>query len=448
MKVFDEPRHWLQALAEAPKALLMSPNWLVQSRAAAQQALRRLPMPDHKQEAWRYTRIDGLREHNFRPAATLPDAQTAQRVEAGLWPAEDVHRLVFVNGQCIPHLSDVRDLPHGVTLGSVNAMLASDPEMLSAWFAQTVQHTDNVFTALNTALLNDGLFLRVAAGVSVDRPIEIIYLSLAADEPPLIQPRNLVVLGAGARATLIEHFCAPEPAVYFHNGLSDIVVEQAASLRHYRIQDESRNAYHLSSIYLTQQGRSHYDGLSFAFGGCWARTDYHSRFTQAGAECLLSGLYTVGDGQLTDFHLDVHHSVPDCISRERFKGLLYGKGRAVFDGRVRVDKQAQHTDARLSNANLMLSRDAEVDTKPQLEIYADDVQCSHGTTVGQLEAQQLFYLRSRGIDELTARRMLSLGFAGDIIDAIGVASLHAAVSGKLRETLDCALIPSVEESAA
>jgi Fe-S cluster assembly protein SufD len=195
----------------------------------------------------------------------------------------------------------------------------------------------------------------------------------------------------------------------------------------------------LSSLYLSQQAQSHYQGTTLAFGSAWARTEYHTRFEQEGAACELNGLYTVGDGQLTDFHLDVQHSVPGCVSREQFKGVLYGKGRAVFDGRILVDKQAQHSDAQLTNDNLMLTRNAEVDTKPQLEIYADDVKCSHGTTIGQLDPQQVFYLRSRGIDETAARKILCLGFAGEVLDSIEVPALRDAVTRKLSDTLNAAV---------
>ncbi len=180
-------------------------------------------------------------------------------------------------------------------------------------------------------------------------------------------------------------FAATDAALYFNNTLSEIVLGDGATLMHYRVQEESRSAWHLSSLYLSQAQHSRYRGTTLAFGGAWSRTDYNAHFMHAGAECDLNGLYTVGDRQLTDFHLDVQHSVPGCRSRERFKGILYGKGRAVFDGRILVDKQAQLSDAQLTNDNLMLTRDAEVDTKPQLEIYADDVKCSHGTTVGQLD---------------------------------------------------------------
>ncbi len=233
----------------------------------------------------------------------------------------------------------------------------------------------------------------------------------------------------------MERFICPDQSLYFQNNLTEIVLGAGAALSHYRMQDESRSAYHLGSINLSQQQASRYHGTSLTFGGRWSRTEYNACFRQEDAECVLNGLYTVGDRQLNDVHLDVRHSVPGCTSREQFKGVLYGKGRAVFDGRILVEKQAQRSDAVLTNDNLVLCRDAEVDTKPQLEIHADDVSCSHGTTVGQLDPQQMFYLRSRGIDVPTARNMLCLGFAGEILDTIDVPVLRDLAAKRLVDML-------------
>jgi Fe-S cluster assembly protein SufD len=436
----EQQRSWVQQLMTHADAGLpgKSMGWLTQARTAAKQAVTELPVLDRKQEAWRYTSIEALLKQRFRPASDTDDLP-ALDINDCLLPALDTYRLVFAKGRCDPRLSSINDLPDGVSLGSLRAGLTTDPELLAAWFGQTANHTEHVFTAMNTALVNDGVFVHVGSQVELDRPIEVIYLSQTDEDPLLMQPRNLIVLDAGTKATLIERFIGFGPSSYFHNSLTEISVGTGASLKHYRVQDESRSAYHLSSLYLSQQAQSHYQGTTLAFGSAWARTEYHTRFEQEGAACELNGLYTVGDGQLTDFHLDVQHSVPGCVSREQFKGVLYGKGRAVFDGRILVDKQAQHSDAQLTNDNLMLTRNAEVDTKPQLEIYADDVKCSHGTTIGQLDPQQVFYLRSRGIDETAARKILCLGFAGEVLDSIEVPALRDAVTRKLSDTLNAAV---------
>jgi len=433
---------WFQQLIEQGSADLPGMNipWLDQARAQARQAVTGLPALDRRQEAWRYTRLDGLIEHRFLPPTD--NLINLHSIDLQQWLLPDLrsHRLVFVNGRYAPGLSQVQGLPPGVYAGSLRAALTTDPERLASWFGHTARATEHLFSALNSALVNDGVFIHLPPNVELEQPIEIVWLHADLDHPATTQPRSLVVLETGARATLIERFISASPSLYFNNGLSELVVGEKASLTHYRVQDESRNAFHMHSLYLSQQGGSHYRGSSLAFGGAWARTDYKVRFHQPGADCNLSGLYSAGDRQLTDFHIDIEHGVPGCSSQSHFKGILYGKGRAVFDGRILVDRQAQQTDAHLTNDNLMLTRDAEVDTKPQLEIYADDVKCSHGTTVGQLDPQQLFYLRSRGIDAETAKRMLCGGFASELIDAIGLAPLRQHATERLLQTLDSALV--------
>jgi Fe-S cluster assembly protein SufD len=435
-----QQRSWAETLMSHPDADQsgQGPDWLVAARQAAREAVAELPVLDRKQEAWRYTSIETLLRHRFRPASAAADFPVLD-INDYLLPAFDSYRLVFANGRFDPQLSSIEDLPHGVSLGSLRTALTTDPERLATWFGHTANHTEHVFTAMNTALANDGVFVHVGSQIVLDRPVEVIYLNLVDEDPLLMQPRNLIVLDAGAKATLVERFIGFGQSVYFNNNLTEVSVGKRASLRHYRVQDESRSAYHLSSLYLSQQAQSRYQGTTLAFGGAWARTGYNAIFKQEGAVCELNGLYTVGDQQLTDFHLDVRHSVPGCASREQFKGVLYGKGRAVFDARILIEKQAQHSDAQLTNDNLMLTRNAEVDTKPQLEIYADDVKCSHGTTVGQLDPQQVFYLRSRGIDETAARKMLCLGFAGEILDSTDVPALRDAAARKLSDTLNAAV---------
>jgi len=420
------------------------PAWLVSAREMASHALKELPLLDRKQESWRYTSIENLLNQQFRQPALSKEHHDAELSEIDLHEQNisphliadlDSYRIVLVNGRYAPHLSKLQALPAGVKLDSLRSVLSSDPDRLAAWFGHVATYDENVFTALNTALVNDGVFLHVDNHVQLERPIEIIYLTGDSENSLLLQPRNLFVVDEGARATVIERFISDNGARYFHNHLAEIVVGNNATLNHYRIQDESRQAYHLSSVYITQNSKSYYHGTTLAFGSIWNRTEYHVRFKQEGAKCILNGLTTVGDQQLSDIHLDVRHCVPACVSRENFKGVLYGKGRAVFDGYILVDKQAQHSDAQLTNDNLLLTRSAEVDTKPQLEIYADDVKCSHGTTVGELDPEQIFYLRSRGIDEVTARGILCLGFASEIIDTIDVPALQCDAIEKLGDIL-------------
>ncbi|HEY9051317.1 MAG TPA: Fe-S cluster assembly protein SufD [Gammaproteobacteria bacterium] len=430
----EQQRDWLQnLLVQADTGQAVNDDWFQQARVTARQAIATLPPITNKQEAWRYSRIDKLFEQEFQVATQ--DSSTKQKIDihAYLIPDFDSYRLVMLDGHFQSQLSS-NDLPAGVSLGSLKQFLNNQPKLFDDGFAKIEQHAEHLFTALNTALINDGVVVYVEKDVQLDKPIEVIYLNTQSGV--LSQTRNLILLGEHAKATILERFFSSGQTKYFQNSLTDIQLAEAASLTHYRLQDESRDAYHLSSIYLAQNKKSHYTSTSLAFGAAWARTDLNVSLQQEYADCELNGLYTVGEKQLNDFHLDVQHKVPFCTSREQFKGILYGKGRAIFDGHILVEKQAQKSDAQLTNDNLMLTRDAEVDTKPQLEIYADDVKCSHGTTVGQLDEQQVFYMRSRGISESAARRMLCIGFASEVIDTIDNDVLRNYAAEKLAFTLN------------
>jgi Fe-S cluster assembly protein SufD len=355
-----------------------------------------------------------------------------------LIPGLDAHRAVLVNGRFLPRLSHLEGLPQDVRAGGLRSVLASDPDFLEGRLDRLAGKEPQVFSALNTAGLDDGLVILVPAGARIDRPIEIIHLSVGMDEPRVAQPRHLVVLEDGASARLIERYVSLGESLYCTNSVLELTLGRGAELEHTRVQLESPNAFHITGLYLSQEAQSRYRGVNIGLGSAWARTDLVTRFAGEHAECDLKGLYLAGDRQVMDYHLDIDHGVPNCASREGFKGILYGKGRAVFDGRIHVAKNAQKTDAQLSNRNLLLSRNAEVDTKPQLEIFADDVKCSHGTTVGQIEPEMLFYLRSRGIAAPLARRMLCLGFAGEIIDALGGEALREHVAEEVGRRLESA----------
>ncbi|HEY9052500.1 MAG TPA: Fe-S cluster assembly protein SufD [Gammaproteobacteria bacterium] len=430
----EQQRDWLQnLLTQAGSGQAINDDGFQQARSEARQAIATLPPLTNKQEAWRYSRIDKLFEQDLRLAVHASEKEQAIDLDEYLIPGFDSYRLVMVNGRYRSQFSS-HDIPSGVRLGSLKQILDRDQKLLKEGFGQIKQHAEHLLTALNTALINDGVVIYIEKGVQLDKPIEVIYLNTQSGI--LSQTRNLISIGEHANATIVERFISNDQARYFQNNLTDICLAEEASLTHYRIQDESRQAYHLSSLYLSQNIQSHYTSTALAFGAAWARTDLNVSLQQEHAVCELNGLYTVGEKQLNDFHLDVQHKVPFCSSREQFKGILYGKGRAVFDGHILVEKQAQKSDAQLTNDNLMLTRDAEVDTKPQLEIYADDVKCSHGTTVGQLDEQQIFYLRSRGINENAAKRMLCLGFASEVIDTIDNEVLRNFAAGKLTLTLN------------
>lgn len=411
-------------------------DWLETRRAQARERVRDQGIPTSKQEAWRYTSLTRLMEQGFVPAGEVAVAVRPEEIAPFLVPGLDAYRVVLVNGRYAPGLSELKDLPSGVRIGGLRQLLESDPDALRDRLNGVAGDTQPLFAALNTAGLDDGLVVILARGARLSRPIEVIHLSVGQDAPRVAQPRHIVSLEDGVDATLIERYLSLGDLLYCTNSVLELTLGRDASLRHQRIQTESPNAFHIAGVFLSQGCGSRYQGVNLGLGGSWARTELTVRFAGEHAECDLKGLYLAGDRQLMDFHLDVDHRVPRCTSRETFKGILYGKGRAVFDGRVLVSRDAQKTDAAMSNKNLILSEGAEVDTKPQLEINADDVKCSHGTTVGQIEPEMLFYLRSRGISAPLARRILCLGFAGEVLDALTPEALREQVTEQVGRRLE------------
>ncbi len=433
----NDAEQWLKQIID--KAVKVTDTeqveWFKDIRNNAQLQLQDYTAPNRKQELWKYSNIDSLFKNQYSPVDEELDAIQQVDIDEHFITDIDTYRLVFTNGRFMPHLSNIQNLPQGVKLGGLRDALKTDTDMLASWFGHAAKHYQHVFSALNTALINDGLFLHIEDGIKLEKPIEVINVSLSVDNALIIQPRNLCVLGKEASATLIERYISTGDSHYLNNNLTEVVLEESANLQHYRLQEESPTAYHLGSVFLSQQAYSVYNNSSISLGGAWSRTEFNVDFKAEFAACHLNGLYMVGDGQTQDFHLNIRHDVANCSSTENFKGILYGKGRAIFDGLIYVAKDAQKTAAHLSNKNLMLSRQAEIDSKPQLEIYADDVKCSHGTTIGQLEPQQIFYLRSRGISEQLAKKMLCLGFAGEIINNINIECIQEYLNRAVKNTL-------------
>ncbi len=413
------------------------PPWLAAQCQHARELVAAQGVPTHRDEAWRYTALRRLLAHEFRYAET---ATPPTAIDDCLINGLDSHRVVLINGRYVPALSDLGALPSGVEIASLSTVLSQQPERLAGLLTQIAGDGAHVFTALNTASMRDGLVLLLAPGVVLERPLELVHIAVGLDQPSVCHPRYLIQLGAGAQATLIERTIGRDETLYCTNAVLEIDLAPGAVLNHHRIQLESLQAFHLSGLYLRQAEHSQYTGVNIGLGSAWARTDLVAALQGQGANCTLGGLYLTGSEQLLDYHLDVQHQQPHGTSREQFKGILYGKGKAVFDGRVYVAAQAQKTAAEMTNRNLLLSPNAEIDTKPQLEIYADDVQCSHGTTVGQLEPEMLFYLRSRGIGEAVARRMLCVGFAEEIIDTLSPEPLRAMVAEAVGQRLELAQI--------
>ncbi|MCU7843715.1 MAG: Fe-S cluster assembly protein SufD [Candidatus Thiodiazotropha sp. (ex Monitilora ramsayi)] len=407
-------------------------DWLSELRQKAAKRFAGLGFPHAKLETWKYTGIDGLLSQEFEVDDTSPEY--AEHTVLQQFLQEPVSgRLVFVDGVYQADLSHCESA--GVSIGSLHAaMVLADSTVLkkTGSLSGVGEHG---FAAMNLATVHDGAVIHIAADTELKRPIELLHVTTRGAEGKALRSRHLIVVEAGTSANLVERYVALDDTTYFNNTVCELFIEEGAKLTHQRVQLESTQAYHMSDLHLELKANAHYHGIYAAIGAAWSRTSVHNRFSDQNANCELDGLYMADNGQLTDFHLDVDHAVPHCDSRENFRGVLHGAGKAVFDGLIQVREQAQKSNANLHNANLVLSRRAEVDTKPQLVILADDVQCSHGTTVGQLDPEAVYYLRSRGLSEREARRLLCLGFASEIIDRFESETLRLQLTEVIRQRI-------------
>jgi len=409
--------------------------WLRRAREAAMERFARLGFPGRRDEEWKYTPLAAIEKPHFALVPSAPGSVAAEQVEG--FALAGTHLLVFVNGRFEPGLSRPEKLPAGATVVSLREALEGDAGELAARLGRVPENV-TPFAALNQAFMTDGAYLRLAPGTKLLKPIQLLFL---ASQPNLaIQPRILVLAEEGSAATLIEHHAAIGDIGYFTNGVTEIVACPGAAIEHHKLQQESRRAFHVAAVVAEQDRDSRLASTSFALGAALARVDIAIGLQGEGAACTLDGLYVAVGRQHLDHHTRIDHLKPRCRSRELYKGILSGAARAVFNGKVIVHPDAQQSDAFQSNHNLLLSENAEVDTKPQLEIFADDVKCGHGATVGQLDEDQLFYLRSRGVDGGTARAVLTMAFARESVDRVGIPALQ-----KRLDQLLPALLPRESE---
>jgi Fe-S cluster assembly protein SufD len=395
---------------------MSKPSWLLTLRKAGMARFAKLGFPTTHDEDWRFTNVTPLAKLPFKPMfEPAADATAKSALKNYIFANAPGPRLVFVNGHYSATLSSVGKLPAGVKVSSLAAALTSDSAFIKKQLGRCALTEGNSFAALNQAFFLDGGFVHVPAGVSIVEPIQFIFVSTAKQSGETIQPRNLIVAGADSKATVIESYISADTTAYFTNAVTEIVAGDNAALEYVKFQDESADAFHLATIAGELGRASNVKIHSFALGAKLSRNNIRANLAGEGLECILNGLYLTRGEQLADHHMVVEHAQPHCASHEYFNGILDDKSKGVFHGRIFVRPIAQKTDAKQTNKNLLLSDDATVDTRPQLEIYADDVKCTHGATVGQLNDESIFYLRSRGIGKDTARRMLIHAFAGEII---------------------------------
>jgi Fe-S cluster assembly protein SufD len=395
------------------------PAWLFPLRKAGISCFAEQGFPTLKDEDWRFTNVAPIASLPFKPMTDGAKDKSASEILAGAaFTKLAGSRLVFVNGHFASELSVVGKLPAGVKVSNLATALAQDSALVEKHLGRYAVGEGNAFAALNQAFFSDGAFIFVPSGVSVTEPVQLVFISTAKQAGDTIHPRNLIIGEANSNLTVLESYLSTGSAPYFTNAVTELVAGDNARIEHVKYQDEAAEAYHIATIQ-GQFGRtSHVNVHSFAMGAKISRNNIRAKLAGEGLECILNGLYVTKDEQLADHHMIVDHAQPHCASHEYFNGILDDKSKGVFHGRILVRQIAQKTDAKQTNKNLLLSDDATADTKPQLEIYADDVKCTHGATIGQLNDESIFYLRSRGIGTETARRMLIHAFAGEIIERI------------------------------
>jgi Fe-S cluster assembly protein SufD len=416
------------------------PAWVARLREGAFARFEDLGFPTTDEEEWKYTNVGPIARAEFMPAS----ADAALKLEsAAVEPFVSAEarrsRLVFIDGHFHPEHSSLEAIPESVVALDLGEALAGEhAEVLWEHLGRLSGEGSDAFSALNTAFLGGGAFLRVPVGVESGAPIQLLFLS-TADAEAATFPRVLIVAERDSRLDLIETYASIGDATYLTNAVVEVFVGEGARVTHYKVQDEGTNAFHVASTRAELSRSSSYDLTTVTLGAQLSRHNIEVLLESEGAECRVDGLYIVGTGQHTDTHSLIDHRVPNCASRQNYKGILDGRSRAVFNGRVFVREDARGTDAEQSNKNLLLSREARVDTKPQLEIYNDDVKCSHGATVGQLDEEELFYLISRGLHTDLARNLLTYGFAEEIVARIKFESIRAQLDEAILNRLHARL---------
>lgn len=406
-------------------------RWVRDLREQALEHFTALGFPTTRLEDWKYTSVAPIERAAFKPALRAANGVAAAELEALGFEGLEVHRLVFVDGHYSEALSSAGRLPDGALVTSLAAVLERGPERVEPYLSRHAPTDKHALAALNAAFFADGACIVLGRNVTIDKPIHLVFLSTRQGEEHMLPLRNLVVAGEGSRASVIEHYVGFTEARYFTSVVTEVVAAPASQVEHYRLQRESLKAFHVGGLYVHMEKDCRFTANAVDLGGLLVRNDVRGVLDAPGAVCVLNGLYVVDGRAHVDNHTLIEHAKPYGTSREFYKGVLDGRARAVFNGRIVVHPDAQHTDAQQENRNLLLSEDAEVDTRPQLEIYADDVKCSHGATVGNLDADALFYLRSRAVDEQAARDLLTYAFANDVLARWRLAPLRLSLEHAL-----------------
>ncbi len=392
--------------------------WLRRMREDAIARFERLGFPTTRDEGWRHTNVAPISKVPFRPAVHEFDGLTAPELGSFTFGDDDSCRLVFINGAFSEELSRTSALPRGMCLKNLSAALETEREVLEPHLARLASSENNPFVALNTAFLADGAFVHIPRGTVLNQVLHLVFLSSSRGEASVSYPRNLILIGEDCQASIVESYGGLDHGSYFTNTVTEIALGSNALLDHYKLQRESEDSFHVGTLQVLQERSSCLHSHSISLGGALVRNDLNTVMNGEGCDSTLNGLYVTRGRQLVDNHTCIDHARPHCESRELYKGILDDQSRAVFSGKIVVRKDAQKTNAKQTNKNLLLSEEALANTAPELQIFADDVKCTHGATIGHIDEEELFYTRSRGIGAEAARTLLTYAFASDILGSM------------------------------
>ncbi len=395
-------------------------GWLKSIRQDAISKFSELGFPTLRDEDWRFTNLAPITRSSF----DIPENGLDQVSPSDLAPFQfedsQIAELVFVNGHYSEALSKTSTLPEGVIVMSLAEAIATEQGAVQDHLGKYADYKDEAFTALNTAFILDGGFVFIPKGTVIESPIHFLYISTGGEKPSITNPRNLIVAESNTQANVIEHYASLSDDVYLSNVVTEIVVGENSTIGHYLIELESKKAFNVSTLRVQQARSSNIKSHSVLLGGSLVRNNVHPVLAGEGCDSLINGLFMSSHRQHMDNYMKVEHASPHCDSRQLYNGVLDGRSRGVFHGRIIVHEDAQKTDAKQTNRNLLLSDNAQIDTKPQLEIYADDVKCTHGATIGQIDEDALFYLRTRGISEEASRDIIMNAFTNETLDSMTV----------------------------
>lgn len=418
MSTLTAQEHYLSSFSQLEAKLPgQDAAWLKSLRLQALEQFKQAGFPTDKLESWKYTNLSlNLLKEFFTFEVPASTTVVAAQLKKNGFDTDKAHLVVFVNGKFSKELSSLKPLEKGVTVQNLASVLSN--ETVKAFIGKIALSQNKAFTALNTAFFTDGLFVQLEAGKVLDAPVHAVYVSTNGSQTTQSHLRNLLVLANDSKVNVIEHYWGENVSAYLTNVVTEVAMATGSTLDHLKIGQEDIKGYHIGSLIAQQEEGSYFASRLFSVGGALTRNDIETTLGKKKAECVLEGLYLAKEGQHVDTRTFIDHLSPNCNSTEVFKGVIDDQAVGVFDGRILVRENAQKTDARQSNKNLLLTKEAKIYSKPQFQIYADDVKCSHGSATGQIDEEALFYLQSRGISRDEAKKVLVYAFAGEMVEKV------------------------------